>query len=432
MCIFCYLDNYKQYKVRKGIQLRCDRFEHTLNKYKLSFISKFNSNLEEKLCEEHNTEYNKEILNCLKNINIKDIDDFFEELINIYISWINSQPKIAIESLEELLSKKDILSFKVKMDGKVLFRGRNCNSFLSHWDMFHIPFNRRFLIGNQRYSLVGQPLLYLATSPYCVFKELGGTEDIKISSFRMAYNDTKENNLIFFNNSNNFNNLIETKEQLLTNSKLDSLICKEVDNNLIEKSFFQFILYSCCSFSKKSFKTSYFCEEYVLPQILSQVIKSHNNNEFQGIVFDSTRCFDDEKLATNHKVFDSLCKNICVFTNYDSKESTTVGYVYDKVLYEKFSISATLSYEHSSVETEYYSTEKSLKLVNSLLSKQLDNYHNNLLYEINDYIVTYENIIINSIDNFISKENKDLFMNSMNLHNLLLRNIILNVCDDLN
>src|SRR5699024_9298261 len=116
----------------------------------------------------------------------------------------------------------------------VLFRGRNCNSFLSHWDMFHIPFNRRFLIGNQRYSLVGQPLLYLATSPYCVFKELGGTEDIKISSFRMAYNDTKENNLIFFNNSNNFNNLIETKEQLLTNSKLDSLICKEVDNNLIE------------------------------------------------------------------------------------------------------------------------------------------------------------------------------------------------------
>ena len=46
MCIFCYLDNYKQYKVRKGIQLRCDRFEHTLNKYKLSFISKFNSNLE--------------------------------------------------------------------------------------------------------------------------------------------------------------------------------------------------------------------------------------------------------------------------------------------------------------------------------------------------------------------------------------------------
>lgn len=38
--------------------------------------------------------------------------------------------------------------------------------------MFHIPFNKRYLIGNQRYSLTGQPLLYLGFSILDVLAEL--------------------------------------------------------------------------------------------------------------------------------------------------------------------------------------------------------------------------------------------------------------------
>lgn len=431
MCIFCYLNSFKQYKIRKGIQLRSDRFEHTLNKYKLSFIHKFNDNLNENLCDNHDTPSNIIILNELKKINTSEINDFFDELKKIYICWINSEPKKSITAFEELLNKYKILESSSNMNGKVLFRGRKCESFLSHWDMFHIPFNRRFLIGNQRYSLVGQPILYLATSPYCVFKELDTTKDIKISSFRLAYEKDSEKTLNFFNNSNNLNNLIEKKNTEFTTLKIDSLIHKDIDTTIIKRTFFQFILYCCCSFTKKNFTNSYFCEEYVLPQILAQIIKS--SNKFDGIIFDSTKCFDDEKLAGNQELFDLMCKNICIFTNYDLKQSTDVRYVYDRELYKKLSISSTLSYEHSNIEEDYHCIDKSLQIVKSLLSKNLDQYHTDLLYEINNFSVICKNINDSISEDdfiFISDKNKDLFTNSINLHNLLLRNIILNICDD--
>ena len=38
--------------------------------------------------------------------------------------------------------------------------------------MFHIPFTKRNLIKNQRYSLIGRPMLYLGFTPKYIFKEL--------------------------------------------------------------------------------------------------------------------------------------------------------------------------------------------------------------------------------------------------------------------
>ena len=55
-----------------------------------------------------------------------------------------------------------------------LFRAReNESGFLfSKDEMFHIPFDKRYLIGNQRYSLTGMPCLYLGGSPYVCWEEL--------------------------------------------------------------------------------------------------------------------------------------------------------------------------------------------------------------------------------------------------------------------
>ena len=55
-----------------------------------------------------------------------------------------------------------------------LFRAReNDSGFLfSKDEMFHIPFDKRYLIGNQRYSLTGMPCLYLGGSPYVCWEEL--------------------------------------------------------------------------------------------------------------------------------------------------------------------------------------------------------------------------------------------------------------------
>ena len=186
MCLCCFFNNYNQFQIRKGIQLRADRFEHYIEKYKIYFISKINDNLDKPLCDKHDNQDNKRLLELIKEIvnkNEKDIYNFFDSLQQIYIWWINSESQKAIEKLHEVLKKYKIIeTMKTDMVGNVLFRGRVANYPVSHWDMFHIPFNKRYLIGNQRYSLVGQPILYLATSPYCVAKELKTINNLKISS----------------------------------------------------------------------------------------------------------------------------------------------------------------------------------------------------------------------------------------------------------
>ena len=52
-------------------------------------------------------------------------------------------------------------------------RGNSRLFHLSKEEMFHIPYEKRFLVGNQRFSLSGLPCLYLGGSSYICWEELG-------------------------------------------------------------------------------------------------------------------------------------------------------------------------------------------------------------------------------------------------------------------
>ncbi|NRT33219.1 hypothetical protein BJV38_004198 [Clostridium beijerinckii] len=441
MCIFCYLDTYKQYKIRKGIQLRTDRFEHTIEKYKLSFISKFEEHISLNLCSKHENDSNNNILLELKEIPIDSIKNFFDCLRRVYIDWIDSRPLEALNIFKEVLAEHNIWSNAVTMDGSILFRGRQSKAFLSHWDMFHIPFNKRYCIGNQRYSLVGQPLLYLASSPYCVFKELFTTEDVKLSSFLLVKNESENisdssdpylgNNLKLFDNTNTIDKYVKSNDDLSMSSSIDDLVSSELTSESIEPFFFKYILANCCSFSlNNSERGNTFSEEYVLPQLLSQIIK---DTGFDGIVFNSTRCYDEESICMNSKTFNLLCKNICIFTKYNFKKIDDITYVYDKDLYQKFSISSTLAFEKNSVDHDYYDIDKSLSIFNKLMSYNPDLFYSNLLMQISEYLCCYKDLL--NGDNFtksLSEQNKNLFFQSINLHALQLRNMLLDIYDKYN
>lgn len=441
MCIFCYLDTYKQYKIRKGIQLRTDRFEHTIEKYKLSFTSKFSEHLSSDLCPKHDNDINILISMELKKISLADINNFFDCLRKIYIDWIDSRPLEALTIFKELLETHNIFSNEVSMDGSILFRGRQSKDFLSHWDMFHIPFNKRYCIGNQRYSLVGQPLLYLASSPYCVFKELFTTKDVKLSSFLLVKNKSSNisnsldpylgNNLKLFDNTNSIDKYVKSNNDSSMLSSIDSLVNYELTSNSIKSFFFKYILANCCSFSlNNSERGNTFSEEYVLPQLLSQIIKDKG---FDGIVFNSTRCYDEKPICINPKTFNLLCKNICIFTKYNFEKIDDITYVYDKELYTKFSISAALSFEKNSIDIDYYDIDKSLSIFNRLMIYNPDLFYSNLLIQISDYLCCYKDLLKDK--NFItslSELNKNLFFQSINLHTLQLRNILLNIYDKFN
>lgn len=59
--------------------------------------------------------------------------------------------------------------------GARLYKARESSSnyLYSKEDMFHIPYDKRNKIGNQRYSVSGMPCLYLASSSYVCWEELG-------------------------------------------------------------------------------------------------------------------------------------------------------------------------------------------------------------------------------------------------------------------
>lgn len=420
MCLICFLQEQYQYELRNTSKIRSDRFEHTLYKYKNSFIREFNESLTE-ICDDHNNENNIKIINILKEVDIKYIDRFFKTLIDVYISWINADLWTSIQEFEGLLKDYNILDQYENIDDLVLFRGRRSKSFISHWDMFHIPFNKRFHIGNQRYSLVGQPLLYLATSPYCVYRELESSEDLRISSFRFK----DKCSMKIFNNSNLFYKYIKNDKDESAISLTDRMIVdnvNELEGKDIVQKFFLLILASVCSFQRREeLKGTSFCEEYVLPQILAQIVK---NNEFDGVMYTSTKSYYDKFVVGNELLTNLIYKNICLFTNYDKSNVKDVTYVYDKKLYEKFILSAPIAFDLD-LDDKYYKVKRSLELVKKLFSEnKMNTSDENIIYNINQVLISYVDISKNRYDN-------EEYTRASNLHCLLLRNIILNIIEEI-
>ncbi|WP_297421889.1 hypothetical protein [Clostridium sp.] len=425
MCIICFLKEGYQCTLRRSAQMRSDRFEHTLYRYKNSFLTEFEENLN-LLCDGHDNKKNKIIVNALKEIDVKEIDTFINKLLNIYAMWINAEISDSISEFKNILTDYGILTFDETIDNSILFRGRNSKEFISHWDMFHIPFNKRFFIGNQRYSLVGQPLLYLATSPYCVYRELEKSEDLRISSFRFK----EKYNLKIFNNSNLFyryikNNNDNTSMNVAYNMIEDDTETINFEKYDFKKLLFLMILSSCCSFQRRNeLKNTSFCEEYVLPQMFAQILKNEN---FDGIMYTSTKAYYDENTMENEILINEIYKNICVFTNYDKDKIKDVTYVYDRNLYEKLLLSAPIIFEQS-INEQYYNPKKSLEILNSILNKSeiQGKVNMDILYNINSILILYNDIIPENNNN-----GEKLFMKAINLHCLLLRNIILNIKEEL-
>lgn len=56
-----------------------------------------------------------------------------------------------------------------------LFRARLSNNILSYqpYEMLHIPFSKRSMVKSERFSIPGQPCLYLGNTSYCCWIEMG-------------------------------------------------------------------------------------------------------------------------------------------------------------------------------------------------------------------------------------------------------------------
>ena len=333
-CLFCFLSSHYQKKIMKLSQLQEEKFEDILKRYSNKFISDLFIILKNPLCKKHeNILYGQEIiLNLKKKKNLRSsLKTFFKDLIDIYVLWISGEAYHAIENLNNIfnnsLSNEDI---KFEIGKKLFFRGRkNINNILNKYDMFHIPYDKRYLVRNQRFSLSGFPLLYLSSSLFGVYLEL----DIENEYPREEYSFSS----FYFNNDAKIYSLDNPFRIHYDNTKTFIKESSILENNL-EKKLLKLILSSVCLFEKRfphklmeKKGINIFYEEYVLPQALTQVLKL---NKYHGVFYPSTRI----KNTLKDDLFDINNFNLAYFPEYKKKRH------YDIDLFNNLNISVPINF----------------------------------------------------------------------------------------
>ncbi len=175
-----------------------------------------------------------------------------------------------------------------------LYRVRLGNlSDYSRRDLFHIPFEKRHLVGPMRYSISGLPSLYLGGSIWICWEELSRPrfEDMQISRYR-AVPDKKLHILDFGFPPKCIGEIMK--------DRLDSLETKCPFSSIVLAYAICWPLLAACSI-RVMHKNSSFIPEYIIPQLLLQWIRNESN--FDGIRYFSTRIVpivDDPTPASNY------------------------------------------------------------------------------------------------------------------------------------
>lgn len=332
-CINCFFSPEYQRNL-KCKTLSIDRFENRLGKYKELFLEELRKLVPVKKCNctysnelvlkdkalERYLNYTNNYLNFLID-NSTIIEEFFDLVIDTYYLYIKKSYKHATEQFWNFVNIYKLSnSLSNSIFNEILFfRGRYNDKSFDDCDphqYFHIPFNERYKVGNQRFSVSGQPMLYFGNSVYTVCKELEKLpNELSIVAFIPTYNIIDKineiNRPIFEACVNNLPGIYAAGSHGLDFNSKTAL-------QQIRKS----ILCEVLTFPTKNKGT--FVEEYVLPQAYTTLLIE---NGWKGIVFPSTKDFSD--IMGAHK-YCNFNYNFAIFTNYDSENN------YDEDLFKKF------------------------------------------------------------------------------------------------
>ena len=204
-----------------------------------------------------------------------------KKILQIISSYLLGKSGEAYDILENLMESnfyREKIEFLIEKDNSFtngdskLLRIRVSEGQLtSREEMFHIPFSKRHLVANQRFSIAGLPCLYLGSSIYVCWLELGRKDFGKlwISGYR------SQSNFKLLNLAYDINTIL-----------------KQLENNEIDSE--QFINYFCLLplVMASSFQVKYpdapFHEEYIIPSLLLQWITFKNKN-IVGLKYTSTK-----------------------------------------------------------------------------------------------------------------------------------------------
>lgn len=109
------------------------------------------------------------------------IDIASKTIRQILSAFLRGNHQDALQKTKDLVRS---MKFETISTNIPLYKCRE-NSRQFHYskdEMFHIPYDKRSLVGNQRYSVTGLPCLYLGGSSYICWEEIG-RKDLNTTNF---------------------------------------------------------------------------------------------------------------------------------------------------------------------------------------------------------------------------------------------------------
>lgn len=224
----------------------------------------------------------------LTRSSVKPIWNNFEQVIAKYLSGNHSTAfemfyEIFVENIDNMrisCIKKDTCFYRMRV-------GKDGYDEFSSDEMFHIPFQLNYLVGNERYSISGFPSLYFGSSVYGCYEELRRPN---IDYTNVALFKATEDICVF--------DLSNQERYHFTKAK-----------------FMDCLVYACSI--QVQHPDAPFKPEYIIPQLVMQSIVKYNNDEKHskriiGIKYSSTHVKDHQLW----KSYPENRKNKKLFYNY--------------------------------------------------------------------------------------------------------------------
>ena len=223
---------------------------------------------------------------------------YFPQVVELALSGKRS---LAYEKFAKHIMTKNSMAFMTfnqltnhytgKSDADYVYRIRvdekTYNSNFTAEDLFHIPYEKRFLIGNNRFSLSGFPCLYFGNNVYCCWEELNKPriENCFISKFDLTGHHfidiSRSPAEINYSLENFYNSLQKTDDSAHEHFVLNF-------EYLLDDYLKIWPLIFCCSI-RTYYNDSVFKPEYIFPQLLLEWIVTDKWAHFDGIIYNSTK-----------------------------------------------------------------------------------------------------------------------------------------------
>ena len=305
------------------------------------------------------TEWIKNNIISLKNVNTL--------LLGALEEYLKGNSGKAYDVIEELMScvviRDNLVKLKAPLDhvdnnthdSKSLYRVRYSDYPLSRRkDIFHIPFEKRYLVDTQRFSIAGLPCLYLGSSLYVCWQEMGKPD---LNKLYLSYYKINSNNSYGNINVLDFAYSLET----LKHVGIDDFFV--MDESETEEKFISYIamwpILLACSFNKEV-NNSKFNVEYVIPNLILQWI-SKDKRPVSGIRYFSTK--------TTHLRHSDVGINYV----FPPSSSTLKKHGFCEILASMFVFSKPVSWQIlSTIETQ-------VEITNSVLFARTDNFEEQLV-----------------------------------------------------